>query len=85
MLVIRIDGDGGATTTPQLPDRPVLLSRHAGRIAGFSEKAVKIWRRDNPEQQQFVIGIQDPTGGGLGNEYRCTILEWVMIPRAARR
>jgi hypothetical protein len=27
-----------------------LLSRHAGRIAGFSEKAVQARRRDNPEQ-----------------------------------
>ena len=49
--------------------------RHAGRIAGFPEKTVQTRRRDNPEQQQFVIGICEPVPSVLGNEYRPTLLE----------
>src|SRR6266436_5339422 len=56
-----------------------LLSRHAGRIAGFSEKTVQARRRDDPEQQQFVIGICEPVPSVLGNEYRSTLLEWVRL------
>jgi hypothetical protein len=54
-----------------------LLSRHTGRIAGVSEKAVQAGGRDNPEQQQFVIGICEPVPGGFGNEYRSTLVEWM--------
>src|SRR5258708_25046189 len=54
-----------------------LLLRRAGRIAGFSEKTVQTRRRDNPEQQQYVIGIREPVPGILGNEYRPAPLEGV--------
>jgi hypothetical protein len=56
-----------------------LLSRQAWRIAGFSEKAVQARRRDNPEQQEFLIGIREPVPGGLGNEYRSTPLRVRLI------
>ena len=48
-----------------------------GGLQVSRKKLVQPWRRDNPEQQQLVIGICEPMPSVLGDEYRSALLEGV--------
>src|SRR5262249_15086654 len=52
-----------------------VLSRYAGRIAGFTEEALQAGRRDDPKQQQFLIGILEAVPGVLRDKDRSALLD----------
>src|SRR5262245_53308019 len=52
-----------------------LFWRHTGRIAGFAKEAVQSSRRDHPEYEKFVIGIQKLMPRVFGNEHRSALLK----------
>ena len=59
-----------------------LLSRklfwgYTGRIAGLPEKTVQSSRRDNPEKEEFVIGVRKTVPRVFGDEYRSALVKRV--------
>ena len=55
-----------------------LLWRYPGWTTGVAEEAVQAGRRHDPEQEQFMLGIDEPMPSILGNEYRSALPKRVL-------
>ena len=54
-----------------------LLLRCAGWRARVAEEAVETGRGDDPEQEKFVVGVEEPVPGVFGDVYDCVLFKGV--------